>query len=96
MHTCERQFEHVRKGERHRVHVKEYMHMWSDGSQNKHISRKEKKEEEEEEEVEGGGGCLGDDRPHERSVCLGSGMKLKVKKKRRKKNSAANSERNFL
>lgn len=47
------------------------------------ISAEEEKKKEEEEEVEEGGGCLGDDRPHERSACLGSGMKLKAKKKKK-------------
>lgn len=46
------------------------------------ISAEGKKDiEAEVEEVEEGGGCLGHDRPHERSICLGSGMKLKTKKK---------------
>lgn len=62
--------------------------------------KKKRKKGEEEEEVEKGGGCLGDDRPHEESVCLGSGMKLKPWRKKRnerkRKNSAANSRRNFL
>lgn len=45
----------------------------------------EQKKEEEEVEVEEGGGRLGDDRPHERSVCLGSGMKLKAKKNKKER-----------
>lgn len=48
----------------------------------------EKKKEEEEEEVEEGGGCLGDDRPHERGVCFGSGMKLNAKKIRKTKTAS--------
>lgn len=54
--------------------------MWGDGRQNKYISEGRKAGE----EVEEGGGRLWDDRPRERSVCLGSGMKFKKKEKKKR------------
>lgn len=84
---CERPFECVTKGERRCVHVYVCVFVWGVMGARTNISAEEKKrkEEGEEEEVEEGGGCLGDDGPHERRVCLGSGMKLKAKKRKEKK-----------
>lgn len=79
-----RQFECVREAERRSAHVKQRRrYAWSDGSQDKYISRR-RRGGRRKEEVEEGGGCLGDDRKKIRPLG-GSGMKSKRGKERKKK-----------